>query len=456
MKALTLSIICALAGSLSGAQPNIIFVLIDDMGWSGTSVQMDPEVPSSKGSHFKTPELEKLAEAGMRFTQAYAPGPMCTPSRVGILTGKTPAEAGVTSPGSGGRAQDYQKLIGASNDRSLSTELDTIAKSLKAAGYATAHLGKWHIGRTGPEAYGYDVHDGSTSNEVPESSPENPKDIFGMNERAFAFMEEQSANNTPFYLQLSHYAVHSPIEARESSRELFENIRSTGKMDTAGLAAMTYDVDDSIGQLRAKIKALGIAENTYLVVMSDNGGSGSGPRRGSDGALNAGKGSLLEGGIRVPFFAEGPGIPAGSISRESITGCDLFPTFCDWAGVEIPEGLEGLSIAPLLSGQESELPERPLLFHYPHYGQGPRQKPQTALILGDYKVLYDWESLSSQLFNLKEDLGEKEDLTKEMPGKSEELLALLEKRLKEIDACLPTPNPNYDPDAEVPSGRKKR
>ena len=445
----------AMSSYLGAAQPNIIFVLIDDMGWSGTSVQIDPEVPGSKGSHFRTPELEKMANAGMRFTQAYAPGPMCTPSRVGILTGVTPAKARVTSPG-GGRAQDYQKLISGSKDSSLNTDLDTIAKTLKSAGYATAHLGKWHIGRTGPTAYGYDVHDGSTSNEVPNSSADNPKDIFGINERAFVFMEMNSASKTPFYLQLSHYAVHSPIEARESSKKLFKDLPSSSRKDTAGLAAMTHDLDESIGQLRAKIQSLGIADNTYLVVMSDNGSSSGRPRRGAIGALNAGKGSLLEGGIRVPFFAEGPGIPTGSISRDSITGCDLFPTFCQIAGVDIPKGLEGVSIVPLLSGRTAKLPERPLFFHYPHYGQGARQKPQSALILGDYKVLYDWESQKTQLFDLSKDLGEKNDLTAKMPEKATEMLNLLYKRLEETEASLPRPNPDYDPAAEVPTGRKKR
>jgi arylsulfatase A-like enzyme len=302
------------------------------------------------------------------------------------------------------------------------------------------------------------VHDGITTNEVPHSSPENPKDIFGINDRAFDFMQTQVESDTPFYLQLSHYAVHSPTEARESSKALFKNVRSRGKDDAAGRAAMTYDIDDSIGLLRAKIEALGIANNTYLVVMSDNGGNGGGPRRnrGTEAALNAGKGSLLEGGIRVPFFAMGPGIEAGSISRESITGCDLFPTFCDWTNTDIPNGLEGRSLSALLSGQITELPERSLLFHYPHYGQGPRQKPQSALILGDYKILYDWESQTAQLFNLSNDLGEQTDLSEREPEKAKAMLALLNQRLKEIDASLPQPNPSYDPNATVPTGRKKK
>jgi len=456
MKYLIFLSLCALGLSASAAKPNIIFVLIDDMGWSGTSVQIDPNVSASKSSLYQTPQLEKLADAGICFTNAYAPGPMCTPSRAGILTGKTPAEVRMTTPGGGGRTQNYQKLAGGSKGSSLSTDLDTIAKSLQSAGYATAHLGKWHIGRTGPEAYGYDLHDGSTGNEPPNSSPDNPKDIFGINQRAFDFMQQQSQAGTPFYLQLSHYAVHSPIEARASSKARFKDVPSRGRTDIAGLAAMTYDIDDSIGQLRAKIKALGIADNTYLVVMSDNGGTGGGPRRASDGALKAGKGSLHEGGIRVPFFAEGPGIAAGALSRESITGCDLYPTFCDWAGAPIPDGLAGISLAGHLSGRVQTLPTRALLFHYPHYGQGPRQKPQSALILGDYKVLYDWESQSSQLFNLQDDLGETNDLSKTMPDQVQALIHLLHARLKAIDASLPTPNLNYDPSAKAPTGRPKR
>lgn len=259
------------------------------MGWACTSVQIDPEIPESKGSVFKTPNLEQLADSGMRFTQAYAPGPMCSPSRVGILTGKTPAEVRITAPGSA-RTRDYQLLTGGLLERSLSTQVDTIAKSLRSAGYATAHLGKWHISRTGPGEYGYDVHDGDTSNEVPDSSPENPKDIFGMTARAIDFMKEQVEAGIPFYLQLSHYAVHTPVEARPSSQARFDSVPSRGKVDAAGIAAMTYDVDASIGLLRAKIADLGIAESTYLVVMSDNGGSAGGSRGSDVSALKGGQG----------------------------------------------------------------------------------------------------------------------------------------------------------------------
>jgi arylsulfatase A-like enzyme len=221
---------------------------------------------------------------------------------------------------------------------------------------------------------------------------------------------------------------------------------------------MTYDLDRSIGLLRSKIAALGISDRTYLVVMSDNGANVGGPRHSpSSGAiLNAGKGSLYEGGIRVPFFVAGPDIEAGAICRVSITGCDLFPTFCDWAGTKIPNGLEGCSLAALIAGKVTELPERSLLFHYPHYGQGPRQKPQSALILAEYKILYDWESQTAQLFNLNKDLGEQTDLYAHQPEKSAAMLAVLSQRLNNIDAQLPQPNPNYDPNATSPTRRSRK
>lgn len=169
-----------------------------------------------------------------------------------------------------------------------------------------------------------------------------------------------------------------------------------------------------------------------------------------------GKGSLYEGGIRIPFFVEGPSIEAGSISHESIMGCDLFPTFCVWAGVETPEGLEGVSLAAVLSGRAQQLVERSILFHYPHYGQGVRQKPQSALIRGDYKILYDWESASAALFNLSKDHREQNDLSGSEPQRAAALLAELRQRLNDVQASLPTPNPNYDPKAEVPSRPNKK
>lgn len=437
------------------AQPNIVFVLIDDMHWNGTSVLIDPEVPASKSRIYQTPELEKIAAAGMRFTNAYSPGPMCTPTRAGILSGKTPAEVHITTPG-GGRTQAAHQLASGDNLREFPTDIVTIAETLKSAGYATAHLGKWHLGRSSPGEHGFDLHDGATSNNVPNSGPENPKEVFSLTERAAEFMEAQSKSGTPFYLHLSHYAVHEPTETRESSLARFADLPSNGRRDLPSFAGMTYDLDYSIGILRAKIEALGIADNTYLVVMSDNGGHDAESKGRRGGVLNSGKGSLHEGGIRVPFFVVGPGIEANSLSRESITGCDLYPTFCSWANTQTPEDLEGADLSSLVTGQTEELAPRGLLFHYPHYGEGARRKPQSAIIYGDYKLLLDWESRVSKLYDLSKDLTESENIGEAFPEKKLELQHLLANRLKEVGACLPTENPNYDPNAKVSTKKRSR
>jgi arylsulfatase A len=188
------------AACASAEEPNIVFILTDDMGWTGTSVEMDPEVKESKSDFYQTPNIEKLAEQGMRFSQAYSPAALCTPSRAAILTGKTPAELHMTTPG-GGRPQSYQLLAPPSHIKDLPTSETTIAELLKEKGYATAHLGKWHLGRGNPGQHGFGVHDGSTSNES-NGTAENPKDIFGITERATEFMEQQAESDTPFYLQL--------------------------------------------------------------------------------------------------------------------------------------------------------------------------------------------------------------------------------------------------------------
>ncbi|MGJ8654709.1 MAG: sulfatase [Opitutaceae bacterium] len=453
--ALSLLLLLLQSAALAKA-PNIVFVLIDDMHWNGTSVLIDPEVPASKSSVYQTPELEKLAADGMRFTNAYSPGPMCTPTRAGILSGKTPAEIHITTPG-GGRSQAAHKLAGGENLRDFPTEIVTIAETLKSAGYATAHLGKWHLGHSSPSEHGFDLHDSATANDVPNSSPDNPKEVFSLTERAGEFMEAQVQSDTPFYLQLSHYAVHTPIETRASSQARFADLPSSRRGDLPAFAGMTYDLDYSVGLLRAKIKALGIADNTYLVVMSDNGGHDAEAKgRSGDSVLNSGKGSLHEGGIRVPLFVVGPDIPANSVSRESITGCDLYPTFCSWANASAPDDLEGVDLSSLLAGATGELAPRGLLFHYPHYGQGVRQKPQSALIYGDYKLLLDWESRGSELFDLSKDRTESKDIGEAFPEKKLELQHMLANRLKEVGASLPTENANYDPNAEVINKKRSR
>ncbi|MDQ8193808.1 sulfatase [Coraliomargarita sp. SDUM461004] len=435
------------------AQPNIIFILTDDMSWTGTSVQLDPTVADSKSDFYLTPNIERLAAQGMVFSAAYAPGPMCTPSRAALLTGKTPAELRMTTPG-GGRAMDYHKLLSANFIRDLPSSETTVAEALQEVGYATAHFGKWHLGSSAPGGHGFDVHDGNTNNEgAGTQSESNPKDIFGITQRAIAFIEEQVQEQKPFYVQLSHYAVHTPIEALEGSKTQFAQMPSGSRHDGVDYAAMTWDLDMSVGRLLKRIAQLDLIDNTYIVLMSDNGAP-SNPRQSFNRPLSGGKGSLYEGGIRVPLIVRGPDVIKGTFCTEPVSGCDLFPTFCEWAQVSLDDRA-GSSLVPLLKLDRLAFKrtQAALLFHYPHYGQGPQQRPQSALIVGQYKLIKNWEDGSLELFNLKTDLEETDNLVMQLPEIAADLNAQLNERLAQVMAALPKTNPDYDPKSGWPRRR---
>ena len=434
------------------ATPNIIFIYTDDMGWTGTSVEMIKGNPKSKSDFYRTPNLGKLAGKGMVFSQAYSPGSLCTPSRASVLTGKTPAELHITTPG-GGRSDNSRLLTTPQIAQGLPADVPTIGTLLKEAGYATALLGKWHIGRNSNAGeHGFDVHDGATDNN-PNSAPEDPKEIFSITERAVEFIQKHHTAGSPFYLQLSHYAVHSPVETRPESLAKFKKLPSGGLHIETDYAGMTWDLDESIGLIFLAVERLKIADNTYIVFMSDNGAGGN-RRLPNNTPLNAGKGSLYEGGIRVPLIIVGPGIQAG-YCHTAVTGTDLLATFAQWADVTDIGTNESVSLQPLLKKDEKKFERpKPLLFHYPHYGQGPQQKPQSAIISNHWKLLKDWETGSYHLFNLTEDLGEKEDRSKSNPDKLQEMVSLLDLRLKMTDAQLPSPNPDYDPDAVPQRGKR--
>lgn len=451
-----LAVVTFLSFSLS-AKPNFVFILVDDMGWTGTSVALDPEIPDSKSDFYQTPNIEKLSEQGMTFSHAYAPAALCTPSRAAILTGKTPAELHMTTPG-GGRTQAYHKLAAPRHIKTLPTQETTLAEILKKGGYATAHLGKWHLGNTSPGKHGFDVHDSTTGNEPPSNDPKtNPKDIFGITERAAAFMSAQAESKTPFYLQLSHYAVHIPVEARESTKEMFNDLPSGKRHKDVANAAMTHDLDTSIGILLAKVEELGLSQNTYVIFMSDNGAGGN-RRKPTNAPLSSGKGTLFEGGIRVPLIVTGPSIAAQSNSEVNVSGCDILPTIAQLAGLEAPDHLAGASISKVLTGESPTIERKnsPFLFHYPHYGKGPLQKPQSALIEGNYKILKDLETGKLQLFDLSKDISESKDLSKKLPEKLKELEQKLNQALTDADAQMPTINASYDPSATNQNQRKRR
>jgi len=437
------------------AKPNFVFILSDDQGWTGLSVQMHDAISGSKSDFYRTPSLEKLARQGMRFSSAYAPAPNCAPTRCSILTGKNPAQLHFTTVGPVQEASESMKLIPPPHNRELSAGEITIAEMLKRAGYATAHLGKWHLMAGGPGEHGFDQHDGETGNAGPGLFEDpNPKDIFGITERGSAFMAEQVKAGKPFYLQLSHYAVHTAHLSLKKTEQACAN-RELGEVHTnVPFAAMTEDLDTGVGMILDKIEQLGITDNTYVIYMSDNGAA---VRASSNEPLAKGKGSLWEGGIRVPLIVRGPGIKAGLFCHAPVVGYDLFPTFCELAGLSEPppKGVEGGSLVPLFRSDgkgEVKRPRKELAFHFPHYGRTPENTPHSTIRLGDYKLIKSYETGELHLFNLAEDIGEEHDLAQQMPERAAELHRRLNKYLKDINAQMPVVNPNYDPD-KVPTGR---
>ncbi len=417
----------------SPKQPNFIVFYGEGAGWVSTSVQMDDRNPASKGTINKTPNLERLAAAGMRFSDGYAPSPRCTPSRATIFTGRSPAALHMTFVGIGdgmGTGNITTKVIPVDASTELPLEETTIAELLKGSGYATAHFGKWHVGRVNPSQHGFDESDGPTSNGGPDNvSDPNPKQTLAMAQEGIAFMEKQIKAGKPFYLQLSQY----PNQGAKSPQEISEE---------------AHIIDSSYGQVMDAVQRLGIKDNTYIVYTTDHG------TQGKNTPLSGGKGDVLEGGIRVPFLVAGPGIKAGTNSHVRVSGADLFPTFAALAGVKeaaMPKGVEGGSLVPVLTNAGVGAVKRSreeFVVHFPHYDKNP-QGPASSILLGDYKMTRLYETGERRLFDLSKDPSESNDLAKQMPAKVAELDARLTAYLKDINAQMPTMNPNADPTASA-------
>ncbi len=442
------------SSALGQDQPNFLFLLSDDQAWNELSCQMHPEMPESKSQIVQTPNIAKLASQGMRFSAAYSPTSVCSPSRISLQTGKSPAQCGWTKAGPVMRAGAGFKLIPPPSRSHIEAGEVTIGELLQSAGYRTAHYGKWHLGGGGPGNHGYDESDGDTGNRdaAPHVEP-NPVDIFGMSSRAQAFMETSRNAGKPFFIQMSFYALHYPQNASRSLVEKYQALNPRGREREIGRAAISEDLDRGVGELMAKIEELGIGDRTYVIYMSDNGSS-------TGNTLNGGKGDVWEGGIRVPLMVRGPGIAANSWNHQRVVGYDFYPTFCKLAGVKqkLPSTTEGGLIDHLFHGSSEPVkrPREELVFHFPHY-QG--DAPHTALFLGDYKLIRFYEDHSLQLYNVSEDIGERNNLLSEKPDLADQMLARMDAYLEAVNAGLPTPNPNYDPEnppnlREVNRGKK--
>ena len=449
-----LILLCLSASAVRAAdKPNLIFMLSDDQGWNGLSVPMHPEVAGSKGDIFHTPNLEKLAAQGMRFSSAYAPAPVCSPTRISIQTGKSPAQLHWTkaAPAVPGRKLIEPRLI-----KDLSKDEVTIGELLKRAGYATAHYGKWHIAGGGPGAHGYDEHDGDTGNENAfKFTDPNPVDIFGMAERAAKFMEKSQRANRPFYIQLSWNALHAAELANKATLAKYEKL-ATNNAKQAATAAITEDLDSGVGKVLEAVERLGLSKNTYIIYMSDNGAGGGGRR----GGLSGGKGSVWEGGIRVPLIVRGPNVSENSWCHVPVVGYDFLPTLSALAGVpaqELPKGIEGGDITSLLHNSGEGVVQRQreeLVFHFPHYQSD--DGPHSAIRIGSLKLMHFYENDRVALFDLAKDIGERHDLAQQMPKDAQELKHRLDQYLTAINAQLPTPNPNFDPSQPIAQRKSKR
>lgn len=453
----SLGITQAAAAAEKPSRPNIVLMLADDQGWNGLSVEMAPGVAGSKGAIMHTPNLERLAAQGMRFTNGYAPAPVCSPSRISIQTGRSPAALHWTKAAP---VETGHKLLEPRLIKQIADQETTVGELLRQAGYATAHYGKWHIAGGGPERHGYDAGDGDTGNaNAYQFTDPNPVDIFGMASRAEAFMKASQAAGKPFFIQLSWNALHASENALQATLAKYAKLTGGSADDKrTTIAAITEDLDTGVGRVLDSLDRLGLAGTTYVISMSDNGAGGGGGGGGRRDGLGGGKGTVWEGGVRVPFIVRGPGVAANSWCDVPVVGWDLLPTFCEWAGVspqKIPSAVEGGSIAGLLAHGGTGAVKRPreeIVFHFPHYQSG--QAPHSAIRVCDLKLLRFYEDDRVALYDLAKDIGERNDLAAARPADATRLRERLERYLAAVDAQLPTVNPDFDATRPAEPARK--
>lgn len=410
----------ASADQVDKRSPNIILILADDQGWNALSTQMDPKIPGSGSIYFQTPNLERFASEGMRFSWAYSGGPTCSPSRHAIQFGRTPVSLGITGYAGSG------KTVKADNQDSLMNVLKR-----QHPEYVAAHFGKWHMMPT-PEELGYDISDGPMENKIGDTKdPEDPKQIYSLTRKAVQFMEDQVKADKPFFMQVSHYANHLKYQARSETVERYTEERgeyATKYHNDPLWAAMNDNLDESVGGILAKIKELGIEGETYVIYSADNGYENkqdSDVPAGERGFFKAypqrgHKYTLSEGGVRVPMIVRGPGIEANSVCRTPVGGIDFLPTILDFAGAgeSVPESVEGGSLVPLLKGAEKvdrTLPGMVFRYSKSHY------QLDIAIVQGKYKLLKNLETQDMYLWDLEKDIGEERNLVKESPELADRL-----------------------------------
>ena len=467
-----------LVPSLQAAErPNFVFLLVDDLGKQDLSCE---------GSAFhETPHIDSIAAKAMRFDRGYSACQVCSPSRASIQSGKYPARVGITdyiAARNGANQPDKWKrntaLLPARYEMEMKLEETTIAEALKAHGYRTFFAGKWHLGGQGfgPAEQGYDINQGGHENGSPpggffapyrnpelEDGPPGEELPTRLGRETANFIRQQQAG-TPFFAMLSFYSVHAPIQTsearwkkyqakaerlgltrRDEPRFILDRTQEVRQVqDHPVYAGMMAALDDAVGLVLDAIREAGFAEDTVVIFTSDNGGVSSGDGYATSCLpLRGGKGRQWEGGIRQPYYIQWPGITSGERSLVPATGTDFFPTILDIAGLPLlpRQHVDGVSLVPVLKG--GTLPERPLFWHYPHYGnQG--GEPSAIVQRGDWKLIHYFEDGREELYHIGRDLGEQHDLATEEPERVATLRQELKAWQKDIGASYPTRNPGFN------------
>lgn len=461
LKIIILVLLLPLLAKARQSAPNILFIYMDDLGWTDVAA----------GSPFyETPNIDRFAKSGITFKQAYSCGPNCAPSRASLLTGLYTPRHGVFTVGTSERGDSTaRKLIPIKNNTVLDTSFTTVAEELKAAGYTTGLIGKWQLGNdkhgTGPQQQGFDF--------VISGSPGTPTYFYPydhkhagleqgakgeyltdrLTDEALHFIAQQRTQ--PFFLYLSYFAVHSPVEGKAALVEKYRHKKGTAWHNNPKYAAMLQSADEGVGRLLHALDSLHITGNTVVIFYSDNGGSGIATQQ---PPLRGAKGMLYEGGIRVPLFIRWPGkTTAGAVEETPVIGVDFYPTLLDIAGIRQPlnKTVDGISFLPLITQQKGFTREA-LYWHFPVYLEGYkadrfareafRTRPVSAIRAGDYKLLEFYEDHYVELYNIRNDISESRNLAAQEPATAKTLHDKLLAWKKKVGAPEPTTlNPYYKP-----------
>jgi arylsulfatase A len=446
----------ALAANEAG-RPNLVLITADDLGW--------PHLGCYGADLHETPNLDRFAGEGVRFERAYSASPVCTPTRASIHTGQNPARLGLTIWREASRNPPRNRELVPPVVASDLPQADTnLAKVLREAGYFNAHVGKWHLGDAAnyPEAHGFDLNIGGSLWGAPQSyfDPYTGNKHYGgefryvpglpfgqkgeylpdrLTREAAGVLDR--VRNRRFFLNLNFHLPHTPIEGKRELVGLYEKrLRPEHRLRNPVYAAMVHALDENVGRLLAHLDQLGLREKTCVIFLSDNGGL-VGPYEGqvvsTNYPLRSGKGSLYEGGIRVPMIARWPGVTkAGAVCREPVVSTDLYATLLAAAGMPHGAGVDALPLLPLMRDASAELPREEIVFHYPHYY--PTTTPVSALLERDWKLIQYYEDGRAELYNLRDDPGETQDRASELQDRTRRMSERLSSRLKAMNAPMPT------------------